>query len=257
MDSTICVFIFLGISGVEGLQAACASDYSIAQFRFLKRLLFVHGSWNYSRMCKLILYSFYKNICLYVIELWFAISSGWSGQILFERWSIGLYNVVSYNVTLFCYIILLQYNVQMIDLYQVFTAAPPLAMGLFDKVCSAETHLAHPGLYATKNTGESSFNIKVLYFFFYDIYLHLKYCFFYKALVLLVQVFWIWIINALIHSSLLYWLSLMALKEDVIWGNGRDGGYIVLGNFVYTVRFKLYYILLYYRFLIKTFSCRK
>lgn len=85
-----------GISGVEGLQAACASDYSIAQFCFLKRLLFVHGSWNYSRMCKLILYSFYKNICLYVIELWFAIYSGWSGQILFERWSIGLYNVVSF-----------------------------------------------------------------------------------------------------------------------------------------------------------------
>lgn len=92
------MFFFLfskGISGVEGLQAACASDYSIAQFKYLKRLLFVHGSWNYSRMCKLILYSFYKNICLYVIELWFAIYSGWSGQILFERWSIGLYNVVS------------------------------------------------------------------------------------------------------------------------------------------------------------------
>lgn len=96
-------FLCLGISGVEGLQAACASDYSIAQFRFLKRLLFVHGSWNYSRMCKLILYSFYKNICLYIIELWFAISSGWSGQILFERWSIGLYNVVSYRVTM-CYL---------------------------------------------------------------------------------------------------------------------------------------------------------
>ncbi|XP_043668540.1 probable phospholipid-transporting ATPase IA isoform X2 [Vespula pensylvanica] len=174
--------IGVGISGVEGLQAACASDYSIAQFRFLKRLLFVHGSWNYSRMCKLILYSFYKNICLYVIELWFAIYSGWSGQILFERWSIGLYNVV-------------------------FTAAPPLAMGLFDKVCSAETHLAHPGLYATKNTGESSFNIKV---------------------------FWVWIINALIHSSLLYWLPLMVLKQDVVWSNGKDGGYLLLGNFVYT-----------------------
>ncbi|XP_029161025.1 phospholipid-transporting ATPase IA isoform X2 [Nylanderia fulva] len=174
--------IGVGISGVEGLQAACASDYSIAQFRFLKRLLFVHGSWNYSRMCKLILYSFYKNICLYVIELWFAIYSGWSGQILFERWSIGLYNVL-------------------------FTAAPPLAMGLFDKVCSAETRLAHPGLYATKNNGDSFFNIKI---------------------------FWIWIINALFHSALLYWLPLMALEQDVAWGNGRDGGYLLLGNFVYT-----------------------
>ncbi|GBP17610.1 Phospholipid-transporting ATPase ID [Eumeta japonica] len=37
----------VGISGVEGLQAACASDYSIGQFRFLKRLLLVHGAWNY------------------------------------------------------------------------------------------------------------------------------------------------------------------------------------------------------------------
>ncbi|XP_014226342.2 probable phospholipid-transporting ATPase IA isoform X2 [Trichogramma pretiosum] len=174
--------IGVGISGVEGLQAACASDYSIAQFRFLKRLLFVHGSWNYSRMCKLILYSFYKNICLYVIELWFAMYSGWSGQILFERWSIGLYNVL-------------------------FTAAPPLAIGLFDKVCSADTHLAHPSLYASKNAVESSFNIKV---------------------------FWVWIFNALLHSALLYWLSLFALEQDVIWSNGRDGGYLVLGNIVYT-----------------------
>lgn len=37
-------------------------------------------------------------------------------------------------------------------------------MGLFDKVCSAETHLAHPGLYATKNNGESFFNIKVRFY---------------------------------------------------------------------------------------------
>lgn len=49
------------------------------------------------------------------------------------------------------------------------------------------------------------------------------------------QVFWVWIINALIHSSLLYWLPLLALKQDVAWANGRDGGYLLLGNFVYTV----------------------
>lgn len=56
-----------------------------------------------------------------------------------------------------------------------------------------------------------------------------------------------WIANALIHSSLLYWLSLLALKEGVIWGNGRDGGYIVLGNFVYTVCFNLIIVLLCYQ----------
>ena len=75
------------------------------QFRYLNRLLFVHGAWSYSRLTKLILYSFYKNICLYVIEFWFAILSGFSGQIVFERWSIAAFNVVcesfkSYQTTL-------------------------------------------------------------------------------------------------------------------------------------------------------------
>jgi len=59
----------IGISGQEGLQAASASDYSIAQFHFLRRLLLVHGAWNFHRTVKVILYSFYKNICLYIIEV--------------------------------------------------------------------------------------------------------------------------------------------------------------------------------------------
>ncbi|XP_014280434.1 probable phospholipid-transporting ATPase IA isoform X2 [Halyomorpha halys] len=169
----------VGISGVEGLQAACASDYSIAQFRFLLKLLFVHGAWNYSRMCKLILYSFYKNICLYVMELWFAIYSGWSGQILFERWTIGLYNVL-------------------------FTAAPPLAIGLFDKVCSSDTMLRYPKLYGHR---DDSFGVNI---------------------------FWLWIGNALVHSILLFWLPMLSVNHDSIWPSGKDGGYLVLGNIVYT-----------------------
>ncbi|CDQ74629.1 unnamed protein product [Oncorhynchus mykiss] len=88
----------VGISGNEGLQAANSSDYSIAQFKYLKNLLLVHGAWNYNRVSKCILYCFYKNIVLYIIEIWFAFVNGFSGQILFERWCIGLYNVVSANV---------------------------------------------------------------------------------------------------------------------------------------------------------------
>lgn len=34
-------------------------------------------------------------IPLFVSQLWFAFVNGFSGQILFERWCIGLYNVVS------------------------------------------------------------------------------------------------------------------------------------------------------------------
>jgi phospholipid-transporting ATPase len=44
----------VGIAGMEGLQAACSSDYSIAQFRFLRRLLLVHGASIYFRMSQFI-----------------------------------------------------------------------------------------------------------------------------------------------------------------------------------------------------------
>nr|XP_049697064.1 probable phospholipid-transporting ATPase IA isoform X3 [Helicoverpa armigera] len=171
----------VGISGVEGLQAVCASDYSIAQFRFLLRLLLVHGAWNYSRISKLILYSFYKNICLYVIELWFAIYSAWSGQILFERWTIGFYNVI-------------------------FTALPPFAIGLFDKLCSPEIMLRHPVLYIPSQQG----------------------------LLFNVRVFWVWAVNALLHSVLLFWLPMLLASHHILWPSGKDGGYLLLGNFVYT-----------------------
>lgn len=49
--------IGVGISGVEGLQAARSADVAISQFRYLKKLLLVHGTWSYQRLCKLILYS--------------------------------------------------------------------------------------------------------------------------------------------------------------------------------------------------------
>ncbi|KAI8006822.1 Phospholipid-transporting ATPase 2 [Camellia lanceoleosa] len=41
--------IGVGISGREGLQAARAADYSIGKFRFLQRLILVHGRYSYNR----------------------------------------------------------------------------------------------------------------------------------------------------------------------------------------------------------------
>ena len=60
----------VGISGVEGLQAARSADVAIGQFRFLRKLLLVHGAWSYQRVSKVILYSFYKNIALYMTQFW-------------------------------------------------------------------------------------------------------------------------------------------------------------------------------------------
>ena len=62
--------IGVGISGMEGLQAARSADVSIAQFRFLRKLLLVHGAWSYHRVAKAIMFSFYKNITLYLTQFW-------------------------------------------------------------------------------------------------------------------------------------------------------------------------------------------
>ena len=62
--------IGVGISGVEGLQAARSADVAIAQFRYLQKLLLVHGAWSYQRITKTILFSFYKNIALYLTQFW-------------------------------------------------------------------------------------------------------------------------------------------------------------------------------------------
>ena len=37
---------------------------SIGEFKFLWRLLFLHGRWNYLRIAEMILYFFYKNAIL-------------------------------------------------------------------------------------------------------------------------------------------------------------------------------------------------
>jgi len=68
----------VGISGQEGMQAVNASDYAIGQFRFLTRLLFVHGRWNYRRMSTLVLYMFYKNVTLCLVPWFYFLYHGFS-----------------------------------------------------------------------------------------------------------------------------------------------------------------------------------
>uniref|UniRef100_A0A3Q2D3L1 Phospholipid-transporting ATPase n=1 Tax=Cyprinodon variegatus TaxID=28743 RepID=A0A3Q2D3L1_CYPVA len=72
--------IGVGISGQEGMQAALASDYSFAQFRFLQRLLLVHGRWSYFRMCNFLAYFFYKNFAFTLVHFWYGFFCGFSAQ---------------------------------------------------------------------------------------------------------------------------------------------------------------------------------
>jgi len=52
----------IGISGQEGMQAVMASDFAIARFCFLERMLLVHGHWCYSRLARFSIFMFYKSL---------------------------------------------------------------------------------------------------------------------------------------------------------------------------------------------------
>ncbi|XP_065342127.1 phospholipid-transporting ATPase ID isoform X3 [Cloeon dipterum] len=115
--------IGVGISGQEGMQAVLASDYSLPQFRFLERLLLVHGRWSYFRMCKFLRYFFYKNFAFTLCHFWFAFFCGFSAQTLFDPIFISFYNLF-------------------------YTALPVMSLGVFDQDVNDKNSLSYPKLYA-------------------------------------------------------------------------------------------------------------
>ena len=52
--------IGLGIYGKEGRNAARSADFAMAKFKFVKRLLLVHGFLYYTRASLVVQYFFYK-----------------------------------------------------------------------------------------------------------------------------------------------------------------------------------------------------
>eukprot|EP00618_Florenciella_parvula_P035688 CAMPEP_0119475430 /NCGR_PEP_ID=MMETSP1344-20130328/6318_1 /TAXON_ID=236787 /ORGANISM="Florenciella parvula, Strain CCMP2471" /LENGTH=1265 /DNA_ID=CAMNT_0007508957 /DNA_START=65 /DNA_END=3862 /DNA_ORIENTATION=- len=93
--------IGVGISGKEGRQAVNNSDFAIAQFRFLKRLMVVHGRWNYRRISATVVYSFYKNIVLTIILFYYQFMCFFSGAVLFEEWVYTAFNAILFLGPLF------------------------------------------------------------------------------------------------------------------------------------------------------------
>lgn len=114
--------IGVGISGVEGMQAVMASDFSIAQFRFLERLLVVHGHWCYKRIAQMICYFFYKNIAFGLTLFYFEAYTGFSGQSVYDDWYMLLFNVI-------------------------LTSLPVISLGVFEQDVSSEICLQFPALY--------------------------------------------------------------------------------------------------------------
>jgi len=125
----------IGITGKEGLQAARTSDYSIAQFRFLTKLLLVHGRWNYIRVCKYTVGTFWKEMLFYLTQAQYQRFAGYTGTSLYEPWSLSMFNTL-------------------------FTSLPVIFMGVFEKDLAASTLLAVPELY-TKGQRNGGFNFRI------------------------------------------------------------------------------------------------
>lgn len=119
----------IGISGQEGMQAVMASDFAIGRFKFLSRLLLVHGHWCYDRITKMFLYFFFKNAMFVFVLFWFQLYNGFSGSNAIDDLSLIFFNLL-------------------------FTAVPPVICGILDKDVPDPILTARPDLYKSGQNSE-------------------------------------------------------------------------------------------------------
>ncbi|EEP79669.1 hypothetical protein UREG_04515 [Uncinocarpus reesii 1704] len=112
----------VGIVGEEGRQAAMSSDYAIGQFRFLQRLVLVHGRWSYRRLGETIANFFYKTLVWTVSLFWYCIYNNFDLSYLYDYTYIVLINLA-------------------------FTSLPVILMGILDQDVDDKVSLAVPQLY--------------------------------------------------------------------------------------------------------------
>ncbi|CAI5519099.1 unnamed protein product [Closterium sp. Naga37s-1] len=103
-------------------QAVMASDFAIGQFRFLERLLLVHGGWCYKRICILITYFFYKCFVFAFTILFYNCLAYFSGTAVYYDWYLTLFMVF-------------------------FTSLPIGVVGVMDQDVKAVYRLRYPQLY--------------------------------------------------------------------------------------------------------------
>nr|AVM41535.1 putative calcium-transporting ATPase 5 [Ganoderma lucidum] len=111
-----------GLLGHEGSQAAMSADYAFGQFRFLTKLLLVHGRWSYQRVADMHANFFYKNVIWTFAMFWFMIFNSFDATYLYQ-----------YTFVLLCNL--------------AFTSLPVIALGAFDQDLNAKAALAFPQLY--------------------------------------------------------------------------------------------------------------
>jgi len=129
--------IGVGISGKEGLQAARSADFSIGQFKFLQKLLLVHGAWAYYRIAKASIFVIYRNILVISCLFWYSFYNKFTGWNPYEYWMLACFNFV-------------------------FSLPAQTALAITDKYVNADSLLNYPILYHLGHKN-SFYNPKILF----------------------------------------------------------------------------------------------
>lgn len=112
----------VGIAGEEGRQAVMSSDYAVGQFRYLQRLLLVHGRWSYRRLSESIANFFYKTLVWTFTIFWYQIYCNFDMTYLYDYTYLLLINLA-------------------------FTSLPVVFQGVLDQDVTDKVSLAVPQLY--------------------------------------------------------------------------------------------------------------
>ncbi|XP_008585414.1 PREDICTED: probable phospholipid-transporting ATPase VB [Galeopterus variegatus] len=193
----------IGISGQEGMQAVMSSDFAISRFRHLKKLLLVHGHWCYSRLARMVVYSFYKNVCYVNVLFWYQLFCGFSGTAMIDYWQMMFFNLI--------------------------TPLPPLIFGILDRDVSAETLLALPELYKSGQNSEC-YNLSIFWISMLDALYQSLVCFFFPYLTYRGSDIDVFTFGILINTILLATMLLHQAMEMKTWTVIH--GLVLLGSFL-------------------------
>uniref|UniRef100_A0A8C1WZC0 Phospholipid-transporting ATPase n=1 Tax=Cyprinus carpio TaxID=7962 RepID=A0A8C1WZC0_CYPCA len=167
----------IGIMGKEGRQAVRNSDYAIARFKFLAKLLLVHGHFYYIRIATLVQYFFYKNVCFI------------TPQFLYQ---------------FFCFVYLTLYNI-------CFTSLPILVYSLFEQLVHPHVLQSKPALYRYRDPSAmfGNWTFGTLVFTVMVITVTLK--------LALETHFWTWMNHFVTWGSIAFYFIFSLFYGGIIW----------------------------------------
>ncbi|CAL8256603.1 unnamed protein product [Merluccius merluccius] len=211
----------IGIMGKEGRQAVRNSDYAIARFKFLSKLLLVHGHFYYIRIAHLVQYFFYKNVCFITPQFLYQFFCLFSQQTLYDGAYLTLYNIF-------------------------FTSLPILVYSLFEQLVHPHVLQTKPALYRDIS-GNSLLSFRTFLYWTLLGFCH-AFIFFFGSYALMGedtslmgngQMFGNWTFGTLVYTVMVITVTLQLAMETHYWTWMNH--FVTWGSIAFYFIFSLFY----------------